>query len=174
MAKTSGGVRKLKTGSREYSARMLEVQRMKDSGLYSSVEFSEKGGGYVAIEKSSMKHTAEELEAAGFLADNGYKVILLNEAGSITTPDGYVFTYSHEQITPEGSTSENILQSLRHAKSKKADVALLYMKHNRHTRKTVEDGIKEFERVNQKSGYRFKQILIVTPDGRIHKHKHNQ
>lgn len=171
MAKTSGGVRTLKTGSREYKARELEAKRMMDSGKYSSVEFSKKGGGYVAVEKSSAKHKPEELEAAKFLADKGYKVILIDESiGTMKTPDGKVFSYYYEQTTPNGYTKENFRNQLNHAKDKNADIALVYMKYNTHTKQSVVDGLKDYER---RSKYRFKQIIIVTADGRIHRHKHN-
>jgi hypothetical protein len=84
MAKITGGVRILKTGSKQYTARELEARQMLNSGLYSSVEMSKTGGGYVAIEQSTKKHKPEELEAAKILANNGYKVILKDEAGSLT------------------------------------------------------------------------------------------
>jgi len=171
MAKISGGVRTLKGGSKEYSARELEVIQMQESGLYSSVEFSKKGGGYVAVEKSPQKHTKEEFEAARFLADKGYKVTLKDEAGQLKTPDGKIFKYSFEQRTPEGSTARNFAKGLTHARDKRADISIVYMKHNKHTKQSVIDGIKLFEDMSM---YRFKQIIVVTPDGRIHKHKHNQ
>jgi hypothetical protein len=134
------------------------------------VEFSKKGGGYYAVEKSSRKHTKEELDAAKFLANKGYKVTLKNEAGEMRTPEGKIFNYSFEQRTPEGSTAKNFTTSLRHARDKKADIALVYMKYNRHTKQSVADGLRDFEK---SSKYRFKQIIVVTPDGRIHRHKHN-
>ena len=170
MAKISGGVRTLKGGSREFTARQSEVRQLENSGLYSSVEFSKKGGGYVAVEKSLYKHKPEELEAARFLSDKGYKVILKDEAGELKTPDGKIFKYSFEQRTPDGSTATNFRNSLFHAKSKTADIAVVYMKYNKHTKQSVTSGIKLFE---DSGSYRFKQIIIVTPDGRIHKHRHN-
>jgi len=170
MAKISGGVRTLKGGSKEFTARQLEAQQLENSGLYSSVEFSKKGGGYVAVEKSGYPHRPEELEAARFLSDKGYKVILKDEAGELKTPDGKIFKYSFEQRTPEGSTAKNFKSSLYHARDKKADIALVYMKYNKHTKQSVIDGIKDFEK---SSKYRFNQIIVVTQDGRIHRHKHN-
>ena len=168
--KTGGGNRVLKTGSKEYTARELEVKAMRESGLYSEVYFDKSSGGYYAVEKSDMAHKAEEYEAARFLANKGYKMILKDESGGMTTPDGKIFKYSFDQITPEGSTPSNIRNALVHAREKKADVALVYMKHNKHTKKSVVEGLKLYE---AKNGYRFKQIIVVTPDGRIHKHRHN-
>lgn len=144
---------------------------MEESGKYSSVEFSKKGGGYVAIEKSAKKHKKEELEAARLLADKGYKVTLKDEAGELKTPDGKIFSYSFEQRTPEGSTATNFRNSLFHAQGKRAKIALLYMKYNKHTKKSVLDGIKLFE---EAGSYRFNQIIIVTKDGRIHRHRHSK
>jgi len=172
MAKISGGVRTLRGGSKEFTARQSEVQQLENSGLYSSVEFSKKGGGYVAVEKSSYKHKLEELEAARFLSDKGYKVILKDEAGELKTPDGKIFKYSFEQRTPEGSTASNFAKSLEHAKLKKADIALVYMKYNLHTKQSVVEGIKKYES-HKTNTHRFNEIIIVTPDGRIHRHKHN-
>lgn len=169
MAKTSGGVRTYKQGTSTYRKRQAEVEAMRRSGNYSSVEMG-KGGGYVAVEKSSMKHRPEELEAARILADKGYKVVLKNEAGYAKTPDGYLFTASFEQRTPQGSSAQNFKKALGHAAEKDADILVAYMKGSKHTRQSVEDGIRKFEARNQK---RFNQIIIVTEDGRIHRHKHN-
>ena len=169
MAKTSGGVRTYKSGSSTYRKRQAEVEGMQQSGKYSSVELG-KGGGYVAIEKSSAKHKPEELEAARILANKGYKVVLKNESGMNKTPDGYLFTASFEQRTPIGNTAKNIRASLYHGRDKKADIPVLYMKGNGHTRKSVEDGIRYFE---SSSKYRFKEMIIVTQNGKIHRHKHN-
>lgn len=170
MAKTSGGVRTYRQGSSTYRKRQAEVEAMRQSGKYSSVEMG-KGGGYVAIEKSTARHKPEELEAARILADKGYKVTLKNESGMSKTPDGYLFTASFEQRTPKGNSSFNLKRSLEHAEQKRADIAVLYMKGNRHTRHSVENGIKEFE---NRRGYRFREMIVVTEDGRIHRHKHNK
>ncbi|MBD9094788.1 MAG: hypothetical protein EGQ20_20015 [Bacteroides oleiciplenus] len=173
MAKTSGGVRTYKSSSSTYRRRQEEISTMRASGKYSSVEMS-KGSGYVAIEKSTSRHKPEELEAARILADKGYKVTLKNEAGlghKIKTPDGYLFSASFEQRTPKGNTDINIRSSLYHVRDKKADVPILYMKGSGHTRQSVENGIRAFESASK---YRFKQIIVVTEDGRIHRHKHNK
>lgn len=124
MAKTSGGVRTYRQGSSTYRKRQAEVEAMRASGKYSSIEMS-KGGGYVAIEKSTARHKPEELEAARILADKGYKVILKDEASlghKVKTPDGYLFSASFEQRTPQGSSISNVKNALAHAKDKNADV----------------------------------------------------
>lgn len=176
MVKLSGGSRTLTNGSREYNRRMTEYQMMIQSGKYDPAQsyFSQKGGGYVLVEKSSQEHLPEEKEAARFMADKGYKIELKDEGGQATTPDGKVFSASFEQRTPDGkdghNTPQNIRAALRHARNKNADVAVIYQKNGRHSKKTVMDGIKLFE---QSANYRFKRIYIVTRDGRIHRHAHN-
>lgn len=170
MAKTSGGVRTYKRGSSTYRKRQAEVEAMRQSGKYSSVEMG-KGGGYVAIENSTARHKPEEIEAARILANKGYKVTLKNESGSERTVDGYLFTASFEQRTPKGGSVFNLKRSLEHAEQKRADIAVLYMKGSNHTRQSVEAGIREFE---GKRGYRFREMIVVTENGRIHRHKHNK
>lgn len=52
MTKTSGGVRTYRQCSSTYRKRQAEVAAMRASGRYSSVEMG-RGGGYVAVEKST-------------------------------------------------------------------------------------------------------------------------
>lgn len=162
----------MKRGSREYNRRVQEVEDMLASGKYSSVEMGEAGG-YVAIEKSPAKHKPEEIEAARILSDKGYKVILKDEACEGKTPDGYVFSLAYEQKTPVGGSAANFKHALSHAAAKPdAEVAVVYMKSgwSTHTRSSVEDGIRLFE---QHSSKRFKEIIVVSDNGHIHKHVHN-
>lgn len=177
MVKLSGGSRTLTNGSREYSRREVEFNQLMRSGQYSSGYFSSKGGGYVLVERSSMAHSKEENEAAQYMADKGYIVTLTDESNKnrdskVKTPDGMVFNATFEQRTPDGkqNTPENIRSALRHARDKHSDMVVIYQKHGKHTREAVEQGIKMYE---AQSKHRFQQIIIVTQDGRIHRHKHN-
>lgn len=172
MAKTTGGVRTFKQGTSTYSIRQVEVENMMASGIYSSVEMTE-GGGYLAIEKSPMKHTSEEIEAGKILASKGYKVILKDEANSDNrnTIDGYVFSTSYEQRTPTKDNTNTIKNALKHARSKRAEIAVLYSKYHLFSRESVEEGIKLWE---EKSTYRFKKIIVVADNGNVHIHKHNK
>ncbi len=173
MAKTSGGVRSLGSRTKAKANRKAEFEAMLASGKYSKNDcyFDNKSGGYYLTEKSRTKHKNEEIEVARHLANKGYKVVLIDEAGSTLKIDGKIFSVSYEQKTPEGSTHKNMNKALEHAKSKRADIAVVYMKHNKHSRASVEQGIAEYEKLND---YRFNRILVVTKDGRIHIHKHNK
>ena len=173
MSKTSGGVRTYRQGSSTYRKRQAEVEAMRASGRYSSVEIG-RGGGWLAIEKSTARHKPEELEAARILADKGYKVTLKNEAGlghKVKTPDGYLFSASFEQRTPQGSSINNVKNALAHAKDKHADIAVIYDKHRLYSRKNVEAGISQYEALNK---YWFKQIIVISAHGNIHRHKHDK
>ncbi len=172
MAKTSGGVRTYRQGTSTYQKRRAEVEAMRASGRYSSVELRDSGG-YVAIEKSKMKHRPEELEAASILANKGYKVILKDETGldiGIKTPDGYLFSVSFEQRTPTRDSKKTIMHALKHARNKNADIALLYSRGSSFSRKAVEEGIRTYE---SEAKYRFKKIIVVSSSGKIHRHRHN-
>lgn len=169
MAKTSGGVRTYKQGTSTYQKRQVEVEAMRASGKYSSVEMG-KGGGYVAIEKSRFTHKLEEIEAASILANKGYKVTLKNESGMGKTPDGYLFKASFEQRTPQGGSYRNVVKGLEHAKKKSSDVAVLYDKYGIHTRSSIGKGLSQYEYLNK---YRFKEVIVISKNGRVHRHKHN-
>lgn len=169
MAKVSGGNRMLREDSVNYYQRQKEVSGMLASGNYSSVEMTKRGG-YVAIEKSKYKHKPEEVEAAHILANKGYKVILKNEAGSIKTPDGFLFSASFEQRTPTKDGSNTVRNALFHGRNKGADMVVLFSKNHILTRRNIELGIKMYEEMHD---YRFKQIIIVSNNGHIHRYQHN-
>lgn len=170
MAKTSGGVRTYRQGSSTYRKRQEEVVTMRASGRYSSVEMG-KGGGWLAIERSTARHKPEELEAARILADKGYKVTLKDEGGQVRTPDGRIFSTSFEQRTPTKDGANTIRNALFHARNKGADVAVIYSKNHAFTRGSVENGIKLYE---QSHDYRFKRIIVVADNGNVHRYRHNK
>lgn len=137
MVKSSGGVRNVPVGSSAYNNRLAEVAAMRASGRYSSVEMSENGTGWIAIEKGKAKHKPEEIEAARHLANKGYKITLGDETGSVTVPDGKLFSATFEQKTPEAGGSKGINKALEHAKKKDADIAVIYDKHRTYNRNEV-------------------------------------
>lgn len=170
MAKQSGGVRNVHAGGASHKNRMAEVSRMRASGKYSSVEMAENGTGWVAIEKGKAKHKPEEIEAAHHLADKGYKVTLGDETGSVTVPDGRLFSATFEQKTPEAKGTKGVNKALEHAKKKRADVAVIYDKHRIYNRQQIENGIRHYETHNR---FRFKKIIVVGASGNVHVHTHN-
>lgn len=170
MAKTSGGIRTYRPGSDTYGKREAEVMAMRASGRYSSVEMG-RGGGWLAVEESPMKHKPEELEAARILADKGYKVTLKNESGQVRTPDGHIFSASFEQRTPTKDGANTIRNALYHARNKGADIAVIYSRNHAFSRESVEGGIEQYEQMH---GYRFKRIIIVADNGNVHRYRHNK
>lgn len=170
MAKTAGGVRTYRKGSSTYRKRQEEVSAMRESGRYSSVDMG-KGGGWLAIEKSTARHKPEELEAARILSNKGYKVTLKDEGGQVRTPDGYLFSASFEQRTPTKDGANTIRNALYHARNKGADVAVIYSRDHAFTRGSVENGIKLYE---QSHDYKFKRIIVVADNGNVHRYRHNK
>lgn len=171
MSKESGGVRNVSAGSVAYDNRVKEVTAMRLSGLYSSVEMSPKGTGWVAVEKSPKRHSAEEIEAAQHLASKGYKVTLKDEAGDIRTEDGRLFKATFEQRTPTNGGSKVVQKALEHAKKKHGtQIAVIYDKNGLFRRRDIEAGIKSYESLNT---YRFERIIVIGKSGRVHVHKHD-
>lgn len=186
--KDYGVDRTVESGSMEYNARMAEAQAMLASGLYSSVEMCKDGGGYVAIEKGKAKHKKEEIEAAHHMADAGYKVVLKDETGQTTTPDGYVFNYSFEQRTPNPKGDrplrreigvQSVKKALDHGAEKarkgaNIDVAVIYDKYHSYDRNVVEAGIRRYEQYNNRNRmFRFKRIIVISKSGKVYEHYHN-
>lgn len=171
MAKTKGGVRPVSRRTTTYQNRWADYQSLMQSDKYSDGFFSEKGGGFYVVENSTFKHKPEEMEAATHLADSGYKVYLTSETGHIKTKEGDVFSYSYEQSTPKDAKGgHGVKKCLGHAKSKGVDVAVIYDKHQRFSSKNISAGIQEFEKYNKK--YRFKRIIVIDHNGKVHTHKH--
>lgn len=175
MAKSSGGTRKLKQGSREYRKRQDEIKAMLESGKYNSVTMGTHGG-YLAIEKSKARHKQEEFEAGQILADNGYKVILTSEDGHKPTGDGTLFSIGYEQRTPTKGTSHGILKAIEHARikvmkgAKEVKIPVIYDKNKLYNKTMIEEGVKLYEQLNK---IRFKEIIVVSANGHVHRHKHN-
>lgn len=73
------------------------------------------------------------------------------------------------------SGPKGVMKCLEHASKKvykgvRIDVPLIFDKHKRFSKKDVVEGIKMYEEYNRT---RFKQIIVVSLSGRIHRHKHN-
>lgn len=162
---------------------------MQASGNYSEVYFSEKTGGYYAIEKSTMDHKPEEIEAAKHMADAGYKVVLTDEGGSGVSADGKVFNFVYEQSTPNPEhprTNDSLSNSVKNAlqygveKVKKAernhqddfkvDVAVIFDKHHSYRAKHIEAGITQFELYGK---FHYKKIIVISKSGNVYEHSHN-
>lgn len=170
MVKIVGGVRPLSRGGVAYQNRLEEYRGLMESGDYSTGYFSEKGGGYFIVEDSTFSHKTEEFEAARHLADSGYNVTLTNEAGKgdgVKSPDGKLFKASFEQRTPDRGSVKNCLY---HARDKKAEMAVIYDKSKIYHRADIDAGIKDFE---EHSKYRFKKIIVIESNGKVHTRKHN-
>lgn len=189
MAKDYGADRTVGKHTDEWKERKKEADEMLASGNYSKVYFSEKGGGYYAIEKSDVTHKPEEIEAAEHMANAGYKVILKDEGGSGVSADGTVFDFVYEQATPnpkktprtDKTLTSSVKDALEHgvekvikAKKKnqpfKMDVAVIYDKYHSYHAKHIEKGIELFEEYGK---FRYKKIIVISKSGNVYEHFHN-
>ena len=59
---------------------------------------------------------------------------------------------------------------MEHAKSKGADVAVVYDKHAVYHRQTIEQGIRHYE---QHNSYRLQRIIVISKAGNVYEHVHN-
>ena len=169
MAKDFGEDRMVEQYRQSSADVAAKAKEMRDSGLYSEVTTT-KDRGLFAIEKGKAKHKPEEIEAGKYMAKAGYQVTLKDETGYVTTPDGFVYSFTYEQRTPTKG-GKSFKYALDHAEKKGAKVAVIYDKHQVYHRQDVENGIKQFE--NHKK-YRFERIIVVSKSGNVYEHSHNE
>lgn len=169
MAKDFGEDRMVEQYRQSSADVAAKAKEMRDSGLYSEVTTT-KDGGIFAIEKGKAKHKPEEIEAGKYMAKAGYQVTLKDETGYVTTPDGFVYSFTYEQRTPTKG-GKSFKYALDHAEKKGAKVAVIYDKHQVYHRQDVENGIKQFG--NHKK-YRFERIIVVSKSGNVYEHSHNE
>lgn len=169
MSKDYGADRMVEKYAQPFDSVRKQVEKMKMSGNYSTVEMSNNGGIF-AIEKGKARHKQEEIEAGRYMAKSGYNVTLKDETGMAKTPDGYVYSFSFEQRTPNTDGARSVMKSLEHAKKKSSDVAVIYDKYNKYNRNTIEKGLSVYEQYNK---YRFKRIIVISKSGSVYEHSHN-
>lgn len=169
MAKDSGADRMVEKYAQPFDEVRKQVEEMKASGKYSTVEMT-KNGGIFAVEKGKARHKLEEIEAGQHMAKAGYQVTLKDETGAVKTPDGYIYSFTFEQRTPSTKGSRSVMKALEHAKSKPADIAVIYDKNYVYHRETIEQGLSLYEHYND---YRFKRIIVISKSGNVYEHSHN-
>lgn len=169
MAKDYGADRMVEKYAQPFDAVKKQVEEMKASGKYSTVEMTNNGGIF-AIENGKARHKLEEIEAGRHMAKSGYHVTLKDETGYTKTPDGYVYSFSFEQRTPNTDGARSVMKSLEHAKTKSSDVAVIYDKYHKYNRNTIEKGLSVYEQYNK---YRLKRIIVISKSGNVYEHSHN-
>lgn len=169
MAKDYGGDRMVEQHAQPYADVKKKVEEMRASGKYSEVEMTSNGGIY-AVEKGKARHKPEEKEAAKHMAKAGYQVTLKDETGDVKTPDGHLYSFTFEQRTPTTKGARSVMKALEHAKSKPAEIAVIYDKHYVYHRETIEQGLSLYEQFNS---YRFKRIIVISKSGNVYEHSHN-
>ncbi len=172
MAKDYGADRMVEKYAQPFDEVRKQVEEMKSSGNYSTVEMTNNGGIF-AVEKGKARHKPEEIEAGRHMAKAGYHVTLKDETGYTKTPDGYVYSFAFEQKTPNVDIggARSVLKAMEHARRKPADVVVIYDKHSVYHRNIIDAGISLYER--HISNYRFKRIIVISKSGNVYEHSHN-
>lgn len=171
MSKEYGADRLVDKYRQPHADVVRKAAAMRASGRYSIVEKT-SAGGIFAVEDGKARHKADELEAGRHMAKAGYHITLKDETGDVKTPDGYVFSFTYEQRTPtKAGGAHSVVKSLEHAKTKPADVAVIYDRNHVYNRKIVEQGIELYEKHNT---YRFKRVIVISKSGNVYEHSHNK
>lgn len=189
MAKGSGNTRTISpTSDRvEYNRGVFEYEISMPDVVMVQSYFSEKSGGYLLQMKNHTYETVEH-EAMKHLADAGFAIVATPEGGrsfisrvkddnSAVYPDGLIMGHVFELKSPKPSESNqkaldnSIKKSLNHARSKEANIAVIYDKNGAYNRDNIERGLSNYE---SKSNYRFKSILVIDKNGNVYEHTHNK
>lgn len=189
MAKGSGGTRVVRptSGSVNYNRGVFDYEASMPDIVSVQSYFSEKSGGYL-LQMKNHSFDAVEHEAMRHLADAGFAIVATPEGGrsfiskvkddnSAMYPDGLIMGNVFELKSPNPSENtqkaldNSIKKSLNHARSKEANVAVIYDKNGAYHRDHIERGLSNYE---SKSDYRFKAILVIDKNGNVYEHIHNK
>lgn len=138
-------------------------------------------GGYW-IEQAGHKHHDEEIEAANYLASDGYRVIMQPEDSRgvslrVSTkndplyPEGKVSRAWYEQYTPnskKANQSDDVVQALTHAHRKGASVAVLYDKYGLLHRDDIDRGIRRYKGMKFRTQRSRLALITINNKGEIH------
>lgn len=189
MAKASGGTRKVRpaSGSVEYNRGVFDYETSMTDVVKVESYFSEKSGGYL-LAMDGHNFDAIEREAFRRLADNGFLVVAtpeggktfisgINDKGKATYSDGLAMgnVFELKSPSPQSNASDHldnsIKKALNHARSKNAQVPVIYDRNGIYHRDYIERGLADYE---SKFSYEFKAILVIDKNGRVWEHQHNK
>lgn len=189
MAKASGGTRKVRptSGSVEHNRGVFDYETSMPDVVKVDSYFSEKSGGYL-LAMNNHNFDAIEKEAFKHLADNGFMIVATpeggktfisnnNDRGKATYADGLVMGDVFELKSPSpqsnatNSLDNSIKKALNHARSKNAQVPVIYDRNGIYHRDNIERGLSDYEK---KFSYEFKAILVIDKNGRVWEHQHNK
>lgn len=189
MAKASGDTRTVRptSGSIEHNRSVFGYETSMPDVVKTESYFSEKSGGYLLQMKG---HTVDEVEheAMKHLADAGFAIVAtpeggksfisnINDKGKATYADGLAMgnVFELKSPSPQSNASDHldnsIKKALNHARSKNAQIPVIYDRNGIYHRDNIERGLSDYE---SKSEVRFKAILVIDKNGKVWEHQHNK
>ncbi|MCQ2281162.1 MAG: hypothetical protein MJZ99_00835 [Bacteroidales bacterium] len=182
MVKGNGHSRTYTLDTQQFSDRKAEYITKLASGEFDTNKsyFSEISGGNVLYMKDR-RYKEDEMQAAKALADDANIVTMTPEEGEMYAihikdktlyPDGKILASTYEQRTPkpEGvNFVNNVKNAIEHAKTKGADIALIYDRYGSFHRNHIEDGIKEYVNKNARSKHQTViEVIVVNSKGEVY------
>lgn len=141
---------------------------------YKAAFFDNRSGGFYVCQKGH-NYFKEEIEAARYLALNGYHVIMqpegdgsggislrLAKSGHKSYPEGKIGALWYEQYTPLGGTVKQMKEGIMHAHEKGAEIAVLFDKYAKFNSTNIKDGMKRYRGQKTNHPKSVKKLLIIT------------
>ena len=187
MAKAFGNTRIVQPSTAGKAANLADFNNRMASGLYdaSKSSVSPVSGAYVAY-MTGHNYFTEEMEAAQFLANAGFNVVLTPEGngyeiyatnvkkGNYKYSEGTVSQITFEQATPKSmiNTAETTIKNaIKHANTKHSNIALIYDRYSLFHREDIEKGMKEYQKSDKAWQKKVKAVLVVNSKGEVYEHQ---
>lgn len=187
MAKASGSTRIVQPSTAGKASNLADFNSRMSTGLYdvSKSSISATSGAYVAY-MTGHNYFPEETEAARFLANAGFNVVLTPEGdgyeiyatnvkkGKHKYSEGTVSQITFEQATPKSivDTAETTIKgAIKHANKKRSNIALIYDKYSLFHREDIENGMKAYQKSDKAWQKKVKAVLVVNSKGEVWEHQ---
>lgn len=169
-------------------------QRVASGELDMSISYVDKNtGAYVAYMKGH-NYFEEEIEVAKAMAANGINVVLTPEGNGhemyatnilpnkddtkkYKYSEGTLSIYTYEQRTTTNITTDKnttIMTTIKHANSKRSDIAVLYDKNNIFHRGDIEAGMKYYQSKVRGCKNKAKALIVVNSKGEVYEHQFDE
>lgn len=187
MGKPTGGTRYVKPSDASKAKNLTDFNNRMATGFYDTSKsfVSAVSGAYVAY-MTGHNYFPEEIEAARYLADAGFNVVLTPEGngyeiyatnvkrGNYKYSEGTVSQITFEQTTPKSITNTaetTIKNAIKHANTKRSNIALIYDKNSLFHREDIEKGMKAYQKSDKAWQKKVKAVLVVNSKGEVWEHQ---
>ena len=172
MGKPTGGTRYVKPSDASKAKNLTDFNNRMATGFYDTSKsfVSAVSGAYVAY-MTGHNYFPEEIEAARYLADAGFNVVLTPEGNGY---EGTVSQITFEQTTPKSITNTaetTIKNAIKHANTKRSNIALIYDKNSLFHREDIEKGMKAYQKSDKAWQKKVKAVLVVNSKGEVWEHQ---